>query len=425
MTKTDKGWKNLFDKYDIADKIDKYGHFVITSTEINQFREARLMTKFDHRKNLPVLFQKYNLSILPITRGSYIISKFDAYKNLEYDGDIETIEITFPTEIESIDVNNIYSEATALNCAYTTGMINHFLEEEITFPTVSGRMSSSDFSFHIRNVENNKNFLVDVSNSQVEIDGGYEGRSRLMLVEAKNSVSSDFLIRQLYYPYRLWENKISKEVVPVFMTYSNDIFSFFEFKFENPMEYNSLVLVKQKNYIIAPDRIVLDDIYKVFKDIKVIQEPQVSYPQADSFERVINLLEMLMEDDRDKDYLTHTLDVHHRQTNYYTSAGMYLGLIEKRAEDGLIIYYLSDEGKRIMKLKYKQKYLAIAEKILQNPSFNKAFSLYLQQGYPPSRDEIVEIMKEFDVYNVDSESTYYRRASTVRCWLDWILGLQS
>lgn len=425
MTKTDNNWKKLFEKYNIVDKINRDGHFIITSTQINEFREARLMTKFDHKTNLPVLFQKYNLSILPITRGSYIISRFDAYKSLSHDKEVETIEIPFPSEIESIDINNIYSEATALNCAYTTGMINDFLGEDITFPTVSGRMSSQNFNFHIRNVENNKKFLVDVSNSQVEIDGGYEGRNKLMLVEAKNSISSDFLIRQLYYPYRLWDNKISKEVVPVFMTHSNDIFSFYEFKFENPMEYNSLVVVKQKNYIIAPDRITLDDILNILKNVVIIQEPRISYPQADSFERVINLLEMLMQEDREKDELTHTLDVHHRQTNYYTSAGMYLGLIDKKTEDGLIMYYLTDEGKRIMKLPYKQKYLSIVRKILQNPSFNKAFKIYLQQGYLPSRDIIVDIMKEFNVYNVFEESTFYRRATTVRCWLDWILGLQS
>lgn len=424
MTKTDKNWIKLFEEHEIVNKINECGHFIITSNEINKFREARLMTKFDHRKNLPVLFQEYQLSILPITRGSYIISKFDAYKSLEYNGDIETIKIPFPEEIESIDVNNIYSESTALNCAYSTGMINHFLNEDITFPTVSGRMSSSNFSFYIRNMGNNKKYVIDVSNSQIEIDGGYEGRNRLMLVEAKNSVSSDFLIRQLYYPYRLWENKINKEVIPVFMTYSNDIFSFFEFKFEDPMEYNSLVIAKQKNYVISSDRIVLDDIYDIFKKAKIIQEPKISFPQANSFERVINLLEMLMEDDRDKDYLTHTLDVHHRQTNYYTSAGMYLGLIEKKIEDGLIVYFLTQEGKKIMKLKYKQKYLAMAEKILQNPTFNKAFYIYLQQGYSPNRDEIVKIMKEFNVYNVDSETTYFRRATTVRSWLEWILGLQ-
>lgn len=425
MTKTDKNWKNLFEKHDIVKKIDKDGYFIITSTEINEFREARLMTKFDHKTNLPVLFQEHNLSILPITRGSYIISKFDAYKSLKYDGEIETIEIPFPGEIESIDVNNIYSEATALNCAYSTGMINHFLNEDITFPTVSGRMGSSNFDFYIRNVENNKNFLINVSNSQVEIDGGYEGRSKLMLVEAKNSISSDFLVRQIYYPYRLWDGKITKEVVPVFMTYSNDIFSFFEFKFENPMEYNSLILLRQQNYIIAPEKITLDDIVNTFKNVRIIEEPEISYPQADSFERVINLLEMLMEEDRDKDYLTHTLDVHHRQTNYYTSALMYLGLADKKTEDGMIIYYLTDEGKRIMKLKYKQKYLSIVEKILQNPSFNKAFRVYLEQGYLPSKNIVVDIMKEFNVYNVYKESTFHRRATTVRCWLDWILGLQN
>ncbi len=69
MTKTDRNWKKLFEKYNIPEKINKAGHYIITSAEINEFREARLMTKFDHRKNLPLLFQKYNLSILPITRG--------------------------------------------------------------------------------------------------------------------------------------------------------------------------------------------------------------------------------------------------------------------------------------------------------------------------------------------------------------------
>lgn len=367
MTKTDRSWKKLFEQHNIVDKVTKDGYFIITSSEINKFREARLMTKFDHKRNLPILFEKHNLSILPITRGSYIISQFDAYKGLDYDGSIETIEVPFPTEIESIDINNIYSEATALNCAYTTGMINHFLEEEYTYPTVSGRMSSTSFSFNIRNIANGKDFTVDVSNSQVEIDGGFEGRNKLMLVEAKNSISSDFLVRQLYYPYRLWENKVNKEVIPVFMTYSNDVFSFFEFRFENPFEYNSLALVKQINYVIASEEITLDDIIDTFMKVNLVEEPRVSYPQADSFERVINLLEMLMEDERDREYLTHTLDVHQRQTNYYTSAGMYLGLIEKKAEDGLIVYYLSNEGKRIMGLAYKQKYLSIVEKNIAEP----------------------------------------------------------
>ena len=37
-----------------------------------------------------------------------------------------------------------------------------------------------------------------------------------MIVEAKNATVDDFLVRQLYYPYRLWQAKTYKEVKPVF-----------------------------------------------------------------------------------------------------------------------------------------------------------------------------------------------------------------
>ena len=64
---------------------------------------------------------------------------------------------------------------------------------------------------------------VKVANSQVEIDGGYEGLN--ITYRSKNSISDDFLIRQLYYPYRLWQSKIDKNVKPIFMIYSNGIFN--------------------------------------------------------------------------------------------------------------------------------------------------------------------------------------------------------
>lgn len=421
MTKTDRSWEKLFDKYAIMDKINKDGFYEITAKQINEHREARLMTKFDHRNNLPKLFKQYNLAILPITRGSYIISQFDAYKILPYDSHTEKIEVPFPSHLESIDFNNIYSESVALNCAYSTCMINHFIGEE-TLPTVSGRMSSSSFNFNIRNSISGKGFPVEVKNSQIEIDGGYEGESKLMLLEVKNSVPHDFLIRQLYYPYRLWEGKITKKVVPVFMTYSNDIFSFFRYEFDNPLDYNSLYLVEQKHYIIAPEKITLTDIIDLLSKTKIIPEPEVSYPQANSFERVINLLEMLTQEDLTRDDVTHTFDVEPRQTNYYTSAGMYLGLVGKK-KGTPVTYTLTDEGKRIMGLPHKQKNLQIAQKIIRNPSFNKVLRIYLDKARSPEIVEIVEIMKSCNVYGVGKESTFFRRASTVIRWIEWVLGL--
>jgi hypothetical protein len=41
----------------------------------------------------------------------------------------------------------------------------------------------------------------------------------------------------------------------------------------------------------------------------------------------------------------------------------------------------------------------------------------------PSTAEIIQIMKAANLYNVDSDSTFERRSSTVKGWLNWVLGL--
>lgn len=68
MTKDNTAWLKLFDKYNVLPSIDKEGVFEISASQIKEFREPRLMTKFDHRSNLPEIFNQYDLSILPITR---------------------------------------------------------------------------------------------------------------------------------------------------------------------------------------------------------------------------------------------------------------------------------------------------------------------------------------------------------------------
>ena len=55
-TKNDIAWAKLFEKHKIIEKINDNHKFFINSTQINEFREARLMTKFDHKSQLPKLF---------------------------------------------------------------------------------------------------------------------------------------------------------------------------------------------------------------------------------------------------------------------------------------------------------------------------------------------------------------------------------
>ena len=423
VTKNDKAWAQLFCKYKILEHIERSGYFEITASQINEFREARLMTKFDHRINLPRLFADNNLAILPITRGCYIISNFEAYRDFEQLDD-EITRISFPEYIESIDYENITSESMAINCAYVSNMLADFLEDEELMPAVNGRMSSGTFSFYIQNTSTNSNVEVNVVNSQLEIDGGYEGSKQLALIEAKNYISDDFLIRQLYYPYRLWSGKISKRITPVFMVYSNGIFSLYEYEFQDPGNYNSLALVKQKNYSVEAVDMRLDDIVDVLNRARIVEEPEVAFPQADSFRRVINLCELLAQGGMTRDNITLNFAFDPRQTNYYTDAGRYLGLIDKRRENSEILFSLTGQGRKVIHSKYKARQLRFVEAVLRHRVFNETLRLYLQRGGMPSMSEIVDIMAKSNLYQIRAESTFRRRASTVAGWINWILDLQ-
>lgn len=422
--KNDAAWEKLFAKYNILEEIHQTRIFRISATQINEFREARLMTKFDHRVNLPQIFRKHDLSILPDSRGTYVIGAFDAYQAILPDHRTEAVEpikFPFPDTIETIDYTNLYSEVSALLCAYTTGMIADVVGEEVCL-TVMGRMSTSRFSFQIRDLGHPQWHTVDVNSAQCEVDGGFEGETKLVLIEAKNYTVDNFLIRQLYYPYRLWQAKTRKEVVPVFMTYSNDVFTFGVYTFNCPSEYNSLELVCQKSYQIAPEHITLNDVVDVYLATSVQAEPEnIPFPQADKFERIIDLLGLLYESDLSTQEITQRYQFDERQTQYYTRACMYFGLVCRVGTDS-VVYSLSGDGRSILQKPLKQKYLALIKQILQYEVFYKTIGLYFTKSVRPSKDEVIEIMRSANI-KLGAETTISRRAQTVLAWVDWILRL--
>ncbi|MCZ9311870.1 MAG: hypothetical protein O0V67_00690 [Methanocorpusculum sp.] len=421
--KNDKAWKELFEKYHILDRISSDGFFIISADEIREFREPRLMAKFDHSINLPYIFSSHGLSILPLSRGKYIIAPMKAYHQFEA-ADHNVFRFSFPQNIQSIDPYNIFSEIVAINCALLSGILYDFLEEDELFPTVSGRMGSHSFSFFISTAKGEHQILVGVDKSQIEIDAAFEGVESLALIEAKCDLSKDFLVRQIYYPFRLWNEKISKKVRPIFLVYSNSIFSLYEYTFEDPANYNSLRLVKQKHYSIEDMEIEITDIQNICNTIRTIPEPDIPFPQADNFKRVINLCELLSHKEsltRDDVTQNYAFDV--RQTNYYTDAARYLGLLEKTEANGETRYNLTMDGQRILKLRYRERQLEFARCILSHPVFLEIMQLSLKTGRLTPKSAVVEIMKTFHLYNMDSHNTYHRRASTVRGWINWIFGL--
>lgn len=420
-SKNDIAWEKIFEKYRILDRLANNERVSISSMEINEFREARLMTKFDHRSQLPELFVEHELSILPTSRGTYEIGAFETFCDFNKE-DVEIVTVDFPTFLESIDYKDITSESIAINCAFVSKILHDFTDEENLLPTVSGRMSSSLFDFEINSGHNT--FRINVENSQIEIDGGFEGDNSLNLIEAKNYISDDFLIRQLYYPYRLWSNKITKRVRPIFLTYSNGIFNLREYEFTNPELYNSIRLLQHKKYAVQERNINIEDIQNILNNVQVVRESELPFPQADSFERVINLCELLKQKGFiSKEDITHNYDFDHRQTDYYSNAAKYLGLIEGRRENRQVGCTLTQEGTRTFNLPFVERQLEFVRLILSRAAFKNTLELYFDKGDVPTKDEVIEIMKNARLYNIDSEKTYRRRASTVISWINWILEL--
>lgn len=421
-TKNDVAWEKIFLKYNVLNQIKDDGFFEIKSKQINDFRESRLMTKFDHLINRPTIFKNNKLSILPNSRSSYVIGNFQTHEPISYlDQKPKSVE---SLDYESIEHTNLYSENSSLLYAFNSGIISDLVGEDVAF-TLAGRMSSKKFDFEINNSSSGELFPIDVQNSQIEIDAGFESDSSLILVEAKNTQVDDFLVRQIYYPYRLWENRVDKNIVNVFMTYSNDIFSFFLYEFKNKREYNSLELIKQVDYIIAPENIELNNVEEIFEKVTICQEPDVPFPQADKFERVVDLLGLLYEYELTRDVITANYEFDSRQTNYYTDAGRYLGLIDKYKDGitGEITYFLTDVGRSILKEKYNRKYLLLVEKILEHDIFNKIFEISLDKGEIPDISKIVETMYDLNMGDRYVHSVLERRARTIKGWINWIFKL--
>ncbi len=421
--KNDEAWEKLFDKYDILSEIDRNETFSIRSKQINEFREARLMTKFDHSNQLPEIFSKNNITILPDSRGNYILGKFKMFEELKHKN-LKPISMKIPDFIQSLDITKITSESSALNIAHMSQMIDSVMRTKHNEPqsllTLSGRMSSGSLQYNILNV-NKKIHEFSVENAQIEIDGSYENLNKILIVEAKNKIPLDFNIRQLYYPFRLYQNlNTTKDITPVFFTYADDIFSFHVYKFTDTMNYSSIKKVEQINFILDDSLdLNLEEVKQISATVKEVEEPKnVPFPQADTFTRILDMIDYIYER-KNKYELAEAYDFDLRQSDYYANALVYLGLATKQD------YYfkLNNEGIKIKNMHNSNKRNAlIISKILSHKPFKLAFDSTLKNGGEYDRKYISKVLLD-NVKSINSISTANRRMQTVIAWINWIFSV--
>jgi len=245
-------WETIFNRYNINEHNFNNEPFVITSRQIKDAtshftetsqKEVRLLCKQDTRTDRPDIFIDNELFLLPKKNGIYYIIKGEGYidipiittQPIEYDSNLDFC-------LETSVIGN--SEMQHLDFAYASSLIRTFMNDDSLVLTIRGRKYTPEFNFNVNG------FNIQTKSVQTEVDAGYEGRNQVVLVEAKNSASTNTIIRQLFYPFKQWSQHTNKEIKCIFFEKQNDIYNIWEFVFDDVNDYNSIRLNRSAKYSI-------------------------------------------------------------------------------------------------------------------------------------------------------------------------------
>lgn len=244
-------WKAIFSKYNIYDHNFKEP-FRITAEQIKEAtshfkttseREVRVLVKQDHRESRPDVFVENGLFILPVKNGEFAIVKGEGYIDLPI---INSSTKIYKSKLDfCLDTSKVgNSEMQHLDFAYACSLIRSFLKDDSLVLTIRGRKYTPKISFFV-----NSQF-IEVVSVQTEVDAGYEGKDQIVLIEAKNSITSNTIIRQLFYPYKQWKTYTKKNVVTLFFEKQGNNYSLWNYIFQDENDYNSIKLIKSAKYEI-------------------------------------------------------------------------------------------------------------------------------------------------------------------------------
>ncbi len=250
----DQSWEKIFKDYNILNHDFDKDPFMISAEQIKKScqkftktgeKEVRILCKQDSRENRPEIFTKNNLFILPIKNKYYALIKGEGYIDIpEIREDAKIYKSKLDFQLETSLIGN--SEMQHVDYAYAASLIRTFVDDASLVLTIRGRKYTPFFDFYV-----NKH-LIKVKGVQTEVDAGYEGKSQIVLIEAKNSTTTNTIIRQLYFPFRQWQEHTQKKVISLFFEKNeqNNAYSIWQFEFTNLRDYNSIQLVKSGRFQI-------------------------------------------------------------------------------------------------------------------------------------------------------------------------------
>lgn len=243
----------IFKHHNILEHNFNEAPFYITAEQIKRAtshftrtneREVRILCKQDFREDRPSVFIENDLFLLPVRNGEYAIVRGEGYVDIPSLSATEIVKYNNKMDfrLDTSQVGN--SEMQHLDFAYATSLVRTFLEDDTLVLTIRGRKYTPRFSFRVGGQR------INVEGVQTEVDAGYEGREQVVLIEAKNSHTNNVIIRQIFYPFRQWQYHTNKKVKTLFFEKRDGLYSFWEFDFTDPDDYNSIRLVKSGRFKI-------------------------------------------------------------------------------------------------------------------------------------------------------------------------------
>ena len=245
-----KAWSSIIRFTRMEDHDFSQSPFLLTTEQIKdatrQFkapkdREARILCKQDTREDRPDFFVKNGLFILPVDNKSYYIVKGEGYVDVK-------MPVTRPTRFTS-EAGFVLESSTKgdgemqyVDFAHAAGLTSKFLGIRKFHLTIRGRKRTPLFRYRVGRHE------LYAESVQTEIDAGYESADSIILIEAKNGTATNTIIRQLYFPFRQWTSFVRKPVRILFFNHYESVYTFWEYAFSDPNDYNSIKLIRCANY---------------------------------------------------------------------------------------------------------------------------------------------------------------------------------
>jgi hypothetical protein len=413
---TEKAWQLLFKNMDIVSQIESQGFFFLSANQIKEEtnKEPRLMCKFDHRESRPATLKNNDCTILPVENGLYAIVKADGYADV----DTRNIPVTpfywsMLNQLQTLPLG-FRSESQVIDAVFASGILTDFIGEKNLVLTLRGRLRTKQFDFFMRNECGDLPFTC--KGAQVEVDAGYEA-DRVYIIEAKMGESSNFHMRQLYYPYRMWlAEGVRKTIVPISLSYYNGVISLTEYAFKVDEFYNTYYPVNSKQYSFETSPIV-NSLEELLSNIALKDTTETTgtppFPQANDLKKVRDVIDLVHSDINTKTTISEYWNIESRQGDYYANAAFYLGFLERSGH----LWVLTKKGLNYVQLPHTRRKQAFIAAILERTVFYRLVKLMQSTGHVPERTQIAEVI----IAHVEvNETTAKRRASTVKNWLYFI-----